>query len=77
MPFGFLKNRSNVYISSISAVSISIEFVYQIESILFQVPVPVEFNQKDEFKEKCSLDLIQIYPNSEIMIEFRSQMSMR
>ena len=49
----------------------------QIESILFQVPVPVEFNQKDEFKEKCSLELIQKYPNSEIMIEFKSQMSMR
>ena len=27
---------------------------HQIESILFQVPVSVEFNQKDEFKEKCS-----------------------
>ena len=50
---------------------------HQIESILFQVPVPVEFNQKDEFKEKCSLELIQTYPNSEIMIEFKSQMSMR
>jgi hypothetical protein len=49
----------------------------QIESILFQVPVPIEFNQQDEFKEKCSLELIQKYPNSEIMIEFKSQMSMR
>ncbi len=48
-----------------------------IESILFQVPVPVEFNQKDEFKEKCSLELIHKYPNSKIMIEFKSQMSMR
>jgi 5-carboxymethyl-2-hydroxymuconate isomerase len=50
---------------------------HQIESILFQVPVPVEFNQKDEFREKCSSELIQKYPNSEIMIEFKSQMSMR
>ncbi len=49
----------------------------EIESILFQVPVPVEFNQTDEFKEKCSSELIHKYPNSEIMIEFKSQMSMR
>ena len=49
----------------------------QIESILFQVPVPVEFVKTDEFKKKCSSDLIHQYPNSEIMIEFKSQMSMR
>jgi len=49
----------------------------KIESILFQVPVPVEFSQIDEFKEKCSSELIHKYPNSEIMIEFKSQISMR
>jgi len=30
-----------------------------------------------KFREKCSSELIQKYPNSEIMIEFKSQMSMR
>lgn len=48
---------------------------HQIESILFQVPVSVGFNKKDEFRENCSSDLIQQYPHSEIMIEFKSQMS--
>jgi len=37
----------------------------------------ISHNQKDEFREKCSSELIQKYPNSEIMIEFKSQMSMR
>ena len=49
----------------------------QIESILFQVPVSVEFNKKEEFNRQCSLDLTNQYPDSKIIIEYKSQMSIR
>ena len=50
---------------------------HQIESILFQVPISVEFNKKEEFNKQCSLDLIHQYPESKILIEYKSQMSIR
>ena len=49
----------------------------QIESILFEVPVSVEFNKKAEFKKQCSLDLIHQYPDCRIVIEYKSQMNIR
>ena len=48
-----------------------------IESILFQVPVAIDFQEKDQFKIQCSLDLQQVYPDCKVMIEFKSQMTMR
>ena len=50
---------------------------HTIESILFQVPISVEFNKKEEFNKQCSLDLIHQYPESKILIEYKSQMSIR
>ena len=49
---------------------------HQIESILFQVPVSVEFNKKAEFKKQCSLDLTHQYTDCRVIIEFKTQMSM-
>ena len=48
-----------------------------VESILFQVPVSVEFNQKEKFRKQCREELQQLYPDCNVMIEFKSQMSMR
>ena len=50
---------------------------HHVESILFQVPVPVEFNKQEQFSKKCSEDLGNKYPDCKIDIEFKSQMSMR
>ena len=50
---------------------------HHMESILFQVPVPVEFNKQEQFSKKCSEDLGNKYPDCKIDIEFKSQMSMR
>ena len=50
---------------------------HHVESILFQVPVPVEFNKQEQFSKKCSEDLGYKYPDCKIDIEFKSQMSMR
>ena len=47
-----------------------------IESILFQVPVSVEFQQKEKFQTQCSWGLEQVYPDCKVIIEFKSQMSM-
>ena len=47
-----------------------------IESILFQVPVSVEFQQKEKFQTQCSWELEQVYPDCKVIIEFKSQMSM-
>ena len=47
-----------------------------VESILFEVPVPIEFQQKEKFKTKCSQELHQVYPDCEVIIEFKSQMSL-
>ena len=49
----------------------------QIESILFEVPIVAEFNKKEEFNRQCSLDLTNQYPDSKIIIEYKSQMSIR
>lgn len=49
---------------------------HQVESILFQIPVPVEFNKQEKFSKKCSEDLGDKYPDCKIDIEFKSQMSM-
>ena len=49
----------------------------QIESILFQVPIFSDFNQKEEFNRQCSLDLKNQYPDCKIIIEYKSQMSIR
>ena len=48
-----------------------------VESILFQVPVSVEFNQKEKFRKQCREELQQLYPDCTVMIEFKSQMSVR
>ena len=50
---------------------------HTIESILFQVPISVEFNKKEEFNRQCSLDLTNQYPGCKIIIEYKSQMSIR
>ena len=50
---------------------------HHVESILFQVPVLVEFNKQEKFSKKCSEDLSKKYPDCKIDIEFKSQMSMR
>ncbi len=47
----------------------------EVEAIFFQVPVSVEFNQKEKFKTKCKQELQQMFPDSNVMIEFKSQMS--
>jgi cation diffusion facilitator family transporter len=49
---------------------------HHVESILFQIPVPVEFNKQEKFSKKCSEDLGDKYPGCKIDIEFKSQMSM-
>jgi hypothetical protein len=49
---------------------------HHVESILFQIPVPVEFNKQEKFSKKCSGDLGDKYPDCKIDIEFKSQMSM-
>ncbi len=49
---------------------------HHVESILFQIPVPVEFNKQEKFSKKCSEDLGDKYPDCKIDIEFKSQMSM-
>ncbi len=49
---------------------------HHVESIMFQVPVPVEFNMQGKFSKKCSEDLSNKYPDCKIDIEFKSQMSM-
>ena len=46
-----------------------------IESILFQVPVSVEFQKKEKFQTQCSWELQQVYPDCKVIIEFKSQMS--
>ena len=50
---------------------------HQIESILFQVPISVEFNKREEFNRQCSLDLTNQYPDCKIIIEYKSQMTIR
>ena len=50
---------------------------HQIESILFQVPISVEFNKKEEFNQHCSLDLMNKYPDCNVVIEYKSQMTIR
>jgi len=47
-----------------------------VESILFQIPIPVEFQQKEKIRSQCNQDLQQAYPNCNVTIEFKSQMSM-
>ncbi|MBC8257306.1 MAG: cation transporter [Candidatus Marinimicrobia bacterium] len=49
---------------------------HHVESIMFQVPVPVEFDEQELFSKKCSEDLSKNYPDCKIEIEFKSQMSM-
>ena len=48
---------------------------HQIESILFQVPISVEFNKKEEFNRHCRLDLMNKYPDCKVIIEYKSQMT--
>ena len=50
---------------------------HQIESILFEVPISIEFNKKEEFKRQCSLDLTNQYPGCKVIIEYKSQMTIR
>ena len=50
---------------------------HHVESILFEVPILVEFNEKEEFNRQCSLDLMNQYPDCKIIIEYKSQMSIR
>ena len=50
---------------------------HKVESILFQVPVPMEFNEKDSFRKKCSEELNLNYPDCHIIIEYKSQLIMR
>ena len=47
-----------------------------VESILFQVPVSVEFHQKKQFRTLCSRKLQELYPDCQVMIEYKNQMSM-
>ena len=47
-----------------------------VESILFQVPVSVEFQKKEQFKTQCSHALQKTYTECNVVIEFKSQMSM-
>ena len=47
---------------------------HDIESILFEVPVSVEFQQKEQFRIQCSRNLQQVYPDSKVTIEFKNQM---
>ena len=48
-----------------------------IESIFFQIPVSVEFQDKAKFKELCTRGFQQLYPECKVTIEFKSQMTMR
>ena len=49
----------------------------EVESILFQVPHPLEFTEKETFKKKCSAGINEKYPDCQIIIEFKSQMTTR
>jgi divalent metal cation (Fe/Co/Zn/Cd) transporter len=48
-----------------------------IESIFFQIPVSVEFQEKEKFKALCNRGFQQLYPECKVTIEFKSQMTMR
>ena len=50
---------------------------HHVESILFEVPISVEFNKKEEFNRQCSLDMMNQYPDCKIIIEYKSQMTIR
>ncbi len=50
---------------------------HKVESILFQIPVPMKFKEKDNFRKRCSEELINKYPDCNIIIEYKSQMTMR
>ena len=47
-----------------------------VKSIHFQIPVSVEFQQKEQFQRQCMQDLEKNYPNCQVFIEFKSQMTM-
>ena len=47
-----------------------------IESIFFQIPVSVEFQEKEKFKALCNRGFQQLYPECKVTIEFKSQMTM-
>ena len=49
----------------------------KMESILFQVPLPMGYNGQKEFRKKCSKELKNKYPDCHIIIEFKSQMTTR
>jgi len=46
-----------------------------VESILFQVPVSVEFQKKEKIRTKFNKHLKERYPECTVTIEFKSQMS--
>ena len=50
---------------------------HKVESILFQVPLPIGYNDQKEFRKKCSEDLNNKYPDCHISIEFKSQVTTR
>jgi cation diffusion facilitator family transporter len=50
---------------------------HKVESISFQIPVPMEFKGKDHFKRKCSEELRIKYPDCNIIIEYKFQVTMR
>ncbi len=47
-----------------------------VESIFFQIPVSVAFQEKEKFTELCNRGVRQSYPECKVAIEFKSQMTM-
>ena len=47
-----------------------------VESILFEIPVPTDFKETETFKIQCNKKLKDAYPDCEVKIEFKSQISM-
>jgi cation diffusion facilitator family transporter len=46
-----------------------------VESILFEVPVPVNFGNQENLEEKFKQSLSEIFPSTSIMIEFKPQIT--
>ena len=70
------KNLTSFYLSD-NIQDLRIVKNHKIESILFQVPISVEFNKKEDFNRQCSLELTNQYPDCKIIIEYKPQISIR
>ena len=48
-----------------------------IESIMFEIPVPIGFDRKDQYEKQCINELTKEYPECKVMIEYKQQINFR